>query len=80
MKVRKYEAKDREDIRNVCKVTAGEFFQKNEKRLEAAAVLYNDYYSDNEPENIFVLADEDDRAVGGLGRPSPWPPVPWTPA
>ncbi|MCR4593996.1 MAG: GNAT family N-acetyltransferase [Clostridiales bacterium] len=64
MRVRKYEERDREDIRNVCKITAGDFFQKNEKRLEAAAVLYNDYYSDNEPENIYVLADDSDRAVG----------------
>ncbi len=64
MRIRRYIESDKERLRYICKITAGPDFQKSEKRLEAAAIIYNDYFTENEADNIFVLADDNDEAVG----------------
>lgn len=58
MKIRKYQPNDKQYLREICKKTAGDFFTKNKSRLEGCAIIYNDYFTEQEPENIFVLADE----------------------
>lgn len=62
--IRKYRPEDKEAVKNICRVTAHESYKKSPKTLEAAVILYNDYYTEKEPENIFVAANENDEAVG----------------
>lgn len=62
--IRKYKTEDKENLRYICRETAGEYFRKSEKLLDAVPIIYSDYFTENEPENIFVIADGDDRAVG----------------
>ena len=64
MKIRPYEAKDKQNLRYICKETAWDSYKENENKLESVPILYNDYFTENEPEYIFVLADEADQAVG----------------
>jgi len=64
MKIRKYIPSDKPKLRYICKQTAEGFFKHSEKTLEAAAIIYNDYFTENESDNIFVLADDNDTAVG----------------
>ena len=63
-KIRKYRIGDKENLRYICRETAGEYFLKSERLHDAVPVIYSDYFTENEPENIFVLADENDKAVG----------------
>ena len=62
--VRKYQEKDKERLRYICRETAGDDFKKNKNTLNAVPVIYSDYFTEIEPENIFVAADADDNAVG----------------
>ena len=62
--IRKYAPGDKELLRAVCMETAGEVFHRSERLLKAVPVIYNDYFTECEPENVFVAADEDGRAVG----------------
>ena len=62
--IRKYKDSDKEELRYICRETAGEYFRTDEKILNAVSVIYSDYFTENEPENIFVIADKDDKAVG----------------
>ncbi len=63
MTIRPYEAKDKEDIRFICLESAG---KTNASEFERNFLLntYCDYYIENEPQNCFVAADENDKAVG----------------
>lgn len=62
MKVRKYQDKDKDNLRKICIETAVP--QKNERGERLLTLLYNDYYTEHEPDNCFVLADDNDNAVG----------------
>ncbi len=62
--IRKYRPEDKEAVKNICRVTAHSSYKKTPKTLEAAVILYNDYYTEQEPENIFVAANDNDEAVG----------------
>lgn len=62
--VRKYSPRDKEDLRFICRVTADRVFKRSDATRTAVTLLYNDYFTEHEPQNIFVLADEKDRAVG----------------
>lgn len=64
MEIRKYIPSDKPKLRYICKQTAEGIFKHSEKTLEAAAIIYNDYFTENESDNIFVLADDNDNAVG----------------
>lgn len=64
VKIRKYRPDDKDNLRYICRETAGEYFRKSEKLLSAVPVIYSDYFTENEPENIFVIADADDKASG----------------
>lgn len=62
MIVRKYQDKDRDNLRKICIKTAD--VQKNERGEKLLTLLYNDYYTEHEKDNCFVLADNNDDAVG----------------
>lgn len=63
MYIRKYKNSDREQVRNICQLTATDPELSADKDLIAA--LYTEYYTDYEPDNVFILAREgDDLAVG----------------
>ncbi len=64
MRIRKYVPSDRPRLRYICKQTAEGVFRYNDKTLESAAIIYNDYFTENESDNIFVIADDNDFAVG----------------
>lgn len=61
--IRKYRESDRDAVRRICHLTAtAPAYVKNP---ELVATLYADYYTEFEPDGIFILArDEDDVAVG----------------
>lgn len=64
VKIRKYQSKDKENLRYICRETTGEYFRKSEKLMDAVPIIYSDYFTENEPDNIFVVADSSDNAVG----------------
>ena len=64
MIIRPYRPEDKEAVKNICRITAHASYKKSPKTLEAAVILYNDYYTETEPENVFVAANENDEAVG----------------
>lgn len=61
--IRKYQPKDKENLRKICIATSK---LPNEKKVDQdfLTVTFNDYYTENEPDNIFVAVNEDDEAVG----------------
>lgn len=62
--IRKYQEKDKDNVRKICADTCKKFLQKNEKMRRAGTMMFVDYYLDFEPENVFVAANENDEAVG----------------
>lgn len=65
MKIRAYEPKDKERLRMICKETAWDEYKKDENKLESVPIMFNDYFTELEPEYVFVLADEEkDEAYG----------------
>jgi ribosomal protein S18 acetylase RimI-like enzyme len=62
MKVRKYQDTDKENLRKICIATAEQ--QKYDSGEKLLTLLYNDYYTENESDNCFVLANEKNEAVG----------------
>lgn len=63
--IRKYEEKDKENIRKVCLGTSS-FDVSNAKTSKFITLMFCDYYTEVEPDSCFVAADEDDCAVGYL--------------
>lgn len=61
--VRPYRALDKPFLQNICRVTANKGYQVG-SAIKAVTILYNDYYTECEPENIFVAVDEKDEPVG----------------
>ena len=61
--VRKYEEKDKENLRKICLETSSIPVETHEQRA-FLYLMYNDYYSEVEPHNIFVAANDNDEAVG----------------
>lgn len=64
IKIRKYQEKDREQVRTICKDTAKGSFAVKPKKREAVAMMYIDYNIDYEPENALVAVDENDKVCG----------------
>ncbi len=63
MIIRPYHEKDKNNVRNICIATSvGHDAPEKEKLF--ILNLYCDYYIEQEPQNCFVLADENDDAVG----------------
>lgn len=63
--IRKYEEKDKENMRNVCLKTSS-FDISNCKTAKFITLMFCDYYTEAEPDSCFVAADENDNAVGYL--------------
>ena len=59
--IRQYSEKDYDRVREICTATAPPVLQKKRDLLLA---LYCDYYIEQEPDNCFMLADENDCVVG----------------
>lgn len=62
MEIRKYQAEDRATLQRICILTAPP--QKSEAMERVLLLMYNDYYTEYESENCFVLDDGDGNAVG----------------
>lgn len=63
IEIRKYESKDKENLRKICIATSG-MPTETEVQRKFLTLMFNDYYSEAEPENCFVAVNEDDEAVG----------------
>lgn len=64
LNIRPYRPGDRERLRMICKETAFPEYRQDPQKLESVPIMYNDYFTEYEPEHIFVVADEQDEAVG----------------
>ncbi len=53
MEIRKYQAKDQSNCQKICILTAPSV--KNERQKNILLNLYNDYYTEQESDNCFVL-------------------------
>ena len=63
MTIRPYQEKDKNNVRNICiETSVGHEAPVKEKLF--ILNLYCDYYIEQEPQNCFVLADDNDAAVG----------------
>src|SRR5690554_180334 len=63
MDIRKYQDKDKKNLQYICIATARPL-PKNQKERDIVTLLYNDYFTENESENIFVAVNDDDDAIG----------------
>lgn len=61
--VRKFQEKDKENLRKICLETSS-FPKDSDADRNFLYLLYNDYYSECEQENCFVFTDDNDEAVG----------------
>jgi ribosomal protein S18 acetylase RimI-like enzyme len=61
--IRPYEPKDKENVREICLETGPKNARKPKERVLLLA-CFCDYYVEQEPQNCFVIADDDDNAVG----------------
>lgn len=64
MEIRRYSPADRERLRMICKETAFDEYKKDPRKLESVPIMFNDYFTEYEPENIFVIADDNNQAAG----------------
>lgn len=62
--VKKYEPKYFEDVRQVCINTGPESAATDKDMHDFILFTFCDYYCEQEPDNVFVLVDENDRAQG----------------
>jgi len=60
--IRPYRPEDRERIRHICLVNAGNPRTKKQQRF--ILTTYCDYYLECEPQNCFVAANDADEAIG----------------
>lgn len=61
--IRKYRPEDKENLITVLYETSSMPIETEVQR-EFLRLMFNDYYTEEEPENCFVVADADDNAVG----------------
>ena len=62
--IRPCQPKDQENMRYVCIQSGPAIGQSSGPAYDFELATYCDYYVECEPENCFVIADEDDNAVG----------------
>ncbi|HZK21988.1 MAG TPA: GNAT family N-acetyltransferase [Oscillospiraceae bacterium] len=63
MRIRKYEKKDFDKVRNIC-LTNADISQDNKKVSDFILLMFCDYYIKEEPECCFVAVDDEDNPVG----------------
>lgn len=61
--IRKYKSTDRDNLRKICLETSS-LPVETKKQRDFLFLMFNDYYSEIEPENVFVAANDKDEAVG----------------
>lgn len=61
--IRKYESRDKENLLKVLYDTSSMPIETENQRL-FLRLMFNDYYTEEEADNCFVVADSDDQAVG----------------
>ena len=61
--IREYKLSDKERLRHICKETAWNSYKNISQRLEIAPIIYNEYFTEYGPENIFAAVNENDKAV-----------------
>lgn len=64
MQVRKMHTGDIENMEYICLATAAPALRTDKKREQATLEMYNRYYTRETPEHCFVLADDENKAVG----------------
>lgn len=64
MNIRKMKESDIPQIEYICLETADKNLRQNEKQKQTTLLLYNRYYTRAERDSCFVLADDEDSAVG----------------
>lgn len=62
--IRKYTPSDKIRLRFICKETTDEANKKNQNLLESIAIIFNDYFTEYEPDNIFVAVNDENIPVG----------------
>ncbi|MFT3922049.1 MAG: hypothetical protein QM778_05910 [Myxococcales bacterium] len=68
IRVRPYESRDREVVRDICWQTAqsGEQVEREYPDRESWVDMYTSYYTDEEPQSCFVAVSDSDRVLGYL--------------
>jgi len=61
--IRKYQPKDKPAVRHIL-IETSRLPVETEKDIKLLELLYNDYYTEVEPEHCFVAVDDNDEAVG----------------
>ncbi|MDR1629379.1 MAG: GNAT family N-acetyltransferase [Oscillospiraceae bacterium] len=61
--IRPYKEKDKAEVQRICLLNAGCIDKPLEKQ-RYILIMYCNYYIEQEPENCFVVTNEEDRAVG----------------
>lgn len=61
--IRKYQPKDKPAVRHIL-IETSRLPVETEKDIRYLELLYNDYYTETEPESCFVAVNENDEAVG----------------
>lgn len=61
--IRKYKKEDKPEALKIL-IETSRLPVESEKDRKYLELLYNDYYTEVEPENCFVAVDDDDKAVG----------------
>lgn len=64
MKIRKYKPEDHDRIDEICIETAREGLKTTPEMVEALTIVFSHYYTEQEPENVFVAVDDEDTAQG----------------
>jgi len=67
--IRLYQERDYRRVQNIC-IEADKYFPK--EKVDELLILYCNYYIEQEPENCFVLSDEESLAVGYLCLSPDW--------
>ncbi len=62
--IRAFQSKDTEQLRFISKETAWDSYKADPEKLECVPIIYHDYFIEHEPQYAFVLADENDVAMG----------------
>lgn len=64
MHIRAYQHNDRDALREICMETAFEEYRRDPVRRESVPIMFCDYFIEQEPELVFVLANAQDNPVG----------------
>lgn len=64
IRIRRYRNEDKPFLRIICKETAWDDYKEDNNKLEGVCIMYNEYFTEQEPEHIWVAVDEKDVPFG----------------